>query len=157
MAVVVIIGIMGAVGMYSVSKSDTQPSVAALSRSVQMLLMRARLEALADHHARQVQCSKNQCKYFIFSDTTSTFLDAGEAINTGSGARAIVWNVTTTLDQTVNNGGASAFAGTGIITFNTNGTATPSTVYLSDTQGKRAFYKIYVYGATGMARMVANW
>ncbi len=72
MAVVVIIAILGSVGMYSVAQSDTQPSVAALARSVQLMLVRARLEAMADNQKREVACSRNQCSYLIWSGPSST-------------------------------------------------------------------------------------
>ncbi len=83
-----------------------------------------------------------------------------------------MWNVTATTDQSANNAGGSATTTAGNIVFNANGTLSSATsnivfnpdgtssggtIYLTDAKGKMAFYKVYVYPATGMARMVSRW
>ncbi|MGZ3405407.1 MAG: hypothetical protein ACXVAN_03120, partial [Polyangia bacterium] len=77
------------------------------------------------------------------------------------GSHATVWNVIDATDYAANNAGASQVTGTKTILFYPDGTSdtTGKTIYVSDTKGSNNAnkFKIYVYPATGMSRLVNQW
>lgn len=160
MTVIVIVGVLGAVAMFGMRNYGNQQSTASLARSLQFALLRARSEASGDNTQRRLVCVKNQCSYQMAASpgmgAQSSWLDAGNLVAAAS--RATIWNITPTIDQSANNAGGTQMSATKTITFYPDGSATPATAYVTETGGRNANrYKVYVYAATGMARLVNNW
>lgn len=161
MTVVVIVGTLGAVAMFSLSKATSNPSSTALARNIQLSMMRARTEAVGDNMQRRLSCTPTVCTYQIAQSTGMAAPVAWTNADTiASGTHSTIWNVTTTTDNATNSSGAQ-MSGTGpTITFFPDGSASARTVYVADrTPGSAPAnrFKVFVYRGTGMARMVSNW
>ena len=185
MAVIAIIGVMGAIAMATMSRSGDAESSAALARSLQFAMMNARNATLSDSFMRRLKCTMqtqggscvveraglagmtvNASDWPPTGGTTESRIDAGN--------HATLWNITLTNDYNATHAGAQA-NGVKYMYFKPDGTvcdnyATPSapttacnssgfTFYVSDQKGTVTAnqYKIYVYPVTGMPRMVNSW
>lgn len=160
MTVVIIIGVMAAIAMASMSGYGRAANSAGLARGIQYAMARARGDALSDGRQRQLSCTSAGCTYTIATwrgngacPATPCFTDGDDHILAGS--HATLFSVDNTTDWKTSNPG-SQMTGTQTITFYPDGSATPATVYVSDRNGGNQF-KVYVYAGTGMARLVSNW
>ena len=185
MAVVAIIGVMGAIAMATMTRSGDAESSAALARSLEYAMMTARNATLSDGFMRRLDCTlQTQGSRCLVERAGTAGVQVAstawppsggvEEASINAGSHATLWNVTLTTDVTTTNAGAQA-SGTKYIYFKPDGTvcdtyATPSsptttcssngfTFYVSDQKGAVAGnqYKIYVYAVTGMPRMVNKW
>jgi prepilin-type N-terminal cleavage/methylation domain-containing protein len=162
MIVVAIIGVMSFAAMFALAPSSNAKNAAALARSIEFVMQRARTDAVNDNRQRRVLCdagaNRKSCSYQI-ADTpgmgTPAFSGTLDVIQWGR--HALVWNINNATDWNVNNSG-SQMAGQLSVTFYPNGTATAATVYIADTAATKGnLYKIYVYPGTGMARLIDTW
>jgi prepilin-type N-terminal cleavage/methylation domain-containing protein len=160
MIVVAIIGVMSFAAILAMGPSNNAKSSAALARSLQFTLQRARTDAVNDNRQRQILCDATlkKCTYLIANAQgmgVVTFNDKLDDIQWGR--HALVWNINNATDWDTNNSGAQ-MSGQKSVTFYPNGTATAATVYVADSASvKHYFYKVYVYGGTGLARLVDTW
>jgi prepilin-type N-terminal cleavage/methylation domain-containing protein len=166
LTVVAITGVLGAVAMFSLSGYGNGQDAAGLARSIQFALMRARAEALAENYPHTLSCTvlgtSQSCTLSTAADMGLSNAPSLDVIQAGT--HAYLWNITSSCDQTTNNAGATQMSGNKVITFNSDGTITnPSgtrsggtTFYVSDKNGANK-YKVYVFGGTGLARVVNNW
>jgi Tfp pilus assembly protein FimT len=159
---VVIIGVMASVAMVSMKGYGNGQSTISLARSIQFAMMRARSEAMADNYCRKLNLTSTGATYWIGTTTGMTtptaWTDAGN--NVVADSRATVWSVSGSTDAAANNSGAQmATTATKSLIFRPDGTVNSgTTVYVTETgKGRSNQYKVYVYQATGMARMVNNW
>jgi len=185
MAVVAIVGVMGAIAMATMTRSGDAQNSAALARSLQYAMMTARNATLSDGFMRRLDCTLQtqggRCTVeragtagMQVASTAWPPNGGAQEMRVDAGSHATLWNITLTTDVTTTNAGAQA-SGTRYIYFKPDGTvcdnyATPSapttactsngfTFYVSDQKGAVAAnqYKIYVYAVTGMPRMVNTW
>ncbi len=185
MAVVAIVGVMGAIAMATMTRSGDAQNSAALARSLQYAMMSARNATLSDGFMRRLNCTMQtqggRCIVERAGSAGMTVASTAWPPNGGAqearidaGSHATLWNITLTNDATTTNAGAQA-SGTRYVYFKPDGTvcdnyATPSspttactssgfTFYVSDQKGTVTGnqYKIYVYPVTGMPRMVNKW
>jgi prepilin-type N-terminal cleavage/methylation domain-containing protein len=176
MAVVVIVGVMGAIAMATLSYSTSSTNAGALARSLQFAMMSARGSTISDGFQRRLNCTlasvggfciiEKACQAGVAPTCAAGTWTTEQRINAGN--HATIWNVTLTRDTAVTNSGAQ-FTGNKQIYFKPDGTAcdvtgTPCnssglTVYVSDQKGASVndHFKIYVYATTGMARLVNQW
>ncbi|HEY7955793.1 MAG TPA: type II secretion system protein [Polyangia bacterium] len=166
MVVIAIIAIMTVAAMFSLSGYGKAQDPAALARGVQLMMIRARGDALADNHQRELSCTTAGCTYFSANTAwtgsgacpgavSPCWVDAGDRVQTGN--RALLFDIDSTTDYKTSTPGTQlTSAQTKTITFRPDGTATPATVYISDGNGNNAF-KVYVFAGTGMARLVSGW
>ena len=182
MAVVTIVGVMGAIAMATMSRSGDAENSAAYARSLEFAMMNARAGAISDGFQRRLNCTLSStlgkcvveratlAGMYPLTTAWSSSTPVVEQIISG-GTRATLWNVTTTLDTTTSNAGGSQVTGTKYIYFRPDASicdqmyptactlANGMTVYISDTKnlGKSNEYKLWVYGNTGMPRLVNEW
>lgn len=185
MAVVAIVGVMGAIAMATMTRSGDAQNSAALARSLQFAMMTARNATLSDGFMRRLNCSlQTQGGRCIVERAGSAGMQVASTAwppsggaqesRVDAGSHATLWNITLTTDDKSSNPGAQA-SGTRYVYFKPDGTvcdnyATPSapttactssgfTFYVSDQKGAVTGnqYKIYVYAVTGMPRMVNSW
>jgi type II secretory pathway pseudopilin PulG len=173
MAVVAIVGVMGAVAMATLNGATSGNNAASLARSLHFAMMNARSAALSDGYQRRINCSLAASSYNSYC-TVDKLCAAGMSPNTtgcatvwnsesriNCGSHATVWNLTNTTDAAATNAGASQVTGAKTILFYPDGTSdsTGKTIYVSDTKGSNNAnkFKIYVYSATGMSRLVNQW
>jgi prepilin-type N-terminal cleavage/methylation domain-containing protein len=177
MAVVAIVGVMGAIAMATMSYTSSSANAGALARSLQFAMMGARGSSISDGFQRRLNCTlasvggfcvvEKACQAGVAPTCAAGTWTTEQRVNAGN--HATIWNVTLTKDSTANNAGASQVAGSKTIYFKPDGSAcdisgTPCnsaglTVYVSDTKGSSVndHFKIYVYATTGMARLVNQW
>lgn len=181
MAVVAIIGVMGAIAMATLSRSGDAENAGAYARSIEFAMMNARSQAIADGFVRRLKCNLvttgGWCavEKATISGTNLTSANWPAATDKPaqiiwSGSHATLWNVTNTLDSNASNQGTQATT-TKYMYFKPDATisdtmppaaptyTTGMTFYVSDVKGTNVSnqYKIYVYGLTGMPRLVNNW
>src|SRR5512135_979223 len=178
MAVVAIVGVMGAIAMATMTRSGDAQNSAALARSLQYAMMTARNATLSDGFMRRLNCSLQtqggRCTIeragtagMQLASTAWPPNGGAQEMRVDAGSHATLWNITLTTDVTATNAGAQA-SGTRYVYFKPDGTvcdnyASPSapttactssgfTFYVSDQKGAVAGnqYKIYVYAVTGM-------
>lgn len=169
MTVVTIIGVVSAVGFHSLASTGKSTDAASLARSLQFLAMRARQETASDNRQRRISCALSAagstCQYFMAQTPGAGVSAAWNLLDTlAAGSHATLWNATGTVDVAANNAGSAQAITTAVITFYPDGTVTGpaggsasgATLYVCDkTQTNR--YKVYVYGGSGMSRLVGNW
>jgi prepilin-type N-terminal cleavage/methylation domain-containing protein len=171
MAVITIVGILGAVAMASMSGAGNARDSAALARSIHFAMIGARMSALSDGFARRLRCT-------LVTTTSGSACVVERATTSGmspstwtaestlaASSHALIWSVSASTDvsartPTQSSGAALAVYfrpdGTAGVTADT--TPTGATVYVADSNTRRPNrYKIYVYSATGMARLVNQW
>ncbi len=178
MAVVVIVGVMGAIAMATMSYAGSSANAGALARSIQYAMMGARGSTISDGFQRRLNCTlanvggfclvEKACQPGMAPTCAAGTWTTEQRINAGN--HATIWNVTLTKDSAANNAGASQVVGANkTIYFKPDGsvcdvTGTPCnssgmTFYVSDQKGTSLndHFKIYVYATTGMARLVNIW
>lgn len=166
MIVIAIIAILTAAAMFSLSGYGKAQDPAALARGVQLMMIRARGDALADNHQRQLSCTLAGCSYFTANaawtgsgacpgGVSPCWVDGADRVLAGS--HALLFNIDHTTDYKTSTPGTQ-MTGTQVatITFRPDGSATPATVYIADGNGTNQL-KVYVFAGTGMARLVSNW
>jgi prepilin-type N-terminal cleavage/methylation domain-containing protein len=158
MVVVALIAITAGMGAWTLSGSLRTQQAADLARGVAFAMMRAHANAVADGFQRRLSCTARGC-------TAQRGTTAGMAVpaawqNDGyvvdGGTQAQVWAITGTTDLATAAPGAGPLAVTTTITFFPDGTATSNTVYMKDVRGMK-MYKVFVYPATGLSRIVDSW
>lgn len=177
LTVVVIVGLMSALAMYSFSRAGNDSNAAALARGVQFAMLRARTEALSDGFARKLTCGPtavlangvgtyNGCYLYAATNkglSPAGWVDAGNSLQSSS--HALIWNVTAVAKDVTGNAGATATTLNTSITFFPNGATstttspvapTGATVYICDKTGTNK-YKVYAFGNTGLAKLVTTW
>jgi prepilin-type N-terminal cleavage/methylation domain-containing protein len=167
MAVVAIVGVMGAIAMSTMSNASSSQNAAALARSLQFAMMNARTAALSDGYQHRLNCYPATIKSYCQIEKMCV---AGmNPVTTGCASvwtpeskvwasqHASLWSISSTTDTTAQTPAQSTVNKQ--ITFYPDGSATASTLYVSDENGsvKSDHYKVYVYSATGMARLVNQW
>jgi type II secretory pathway pseudopilin PulG len=179
MAVVAIVGVMGAIAMATMSRSGDAQNSGALARSLQFAMMNARANTISDGFQRRLNCTlassgvggycvvEKACQSGTTLPGTCTWT---QEMRINSGSHATIWNLTQTNDSNVSNASTQA-SGSKYVYFRYDGgacantTTTPctgtagATIYISDIGGTNVnnLYKIYVYGTTGMPRLVNRW
>jgi prepilin-type N-terminal cleavage/methylation domain-containing protein len=181
MAVVAIIGVMGAIAMATLSRSGDAENASAYARSIEFAMMNARSQSISDGFVRRLKCdlvtTRGSCAVEKASVSGTNLTNANWPPTAGtqeqiiwSGSHATLWNVIASLDYSANNAGTQATT-TKYLYFRPDATvsdtmppAAPTytkgvTFYVSDVKGTNVGnqYKIYVYGLTGMPRLVNNW
>ncbi len=169
LTVVAIVGVMATTAMFALSGSGNDQNAAALARSLQFLMLRARNEALSDGVARRITCTPaandGGCTYAMATtkgNSPSAWSDAGDNIKVSS--HAWIWNITATPNDTAAHAGTTQATGTfditfyptGVVTTGGNGTSTGATVYVCDKTVQHK-YKVFVYGGTGLSKLVTTW
>ena len=182
MAVVAIVGVMGAIAMATMSRSGDAQNAAALARSIQYSISSARTAALSDGFQRRLSCTPKSTLAFCTVDRASNagmLLPTGYTFTTESkimaSSHATIWNITLSTDAGANNAGGSQSTTVRTMYIRPDGsvcdtvqtTTAPTTAcasngfsyYVSDRGGtnKENQYKVYVYSMTGMPRMVNTW
>jgi Tfp pilus assembly protein FimT len=159
MVVVVIFATTAALAAVQLQGDGHRQRAVNLARSIQFALLEARTGAVSDGYQRRLTCTASGCTAQIASTpgtaAPATWNSAGDTIQ--ASATAQVWAITATTDVTTQ-APAGPLAATTSITFSPDGSASPATVYVRDKGGPNTGkYKVYVYSATGMARMVEGW
>jgi prepilin-type N-terminal cleavage/methylation domain-containing protein len=182
MAVVAIVGVMGAIAMATMSRSGDQQNAAALARSIEFAISTARTSALADGFQRRLACTP---KSTLGSCTVDRASNSGMVLPTGytfttesrimASSHSTIWNITLTTDNAASNQGGTQSTtlrnmyirpdGSVCDTVQTSTSPTTActssgfTYYVSDRGGtnKSNQYKVYVYSMTGMPRLVNAW
>jgi type II secretory pathway pseudopilin PulG len=169
MAVIAIIGVMGAIAMATMSRAGSAQNSAALARSLQFAMMNARSNAISDSFMRRFTCTLavtgSSClveKADQFGMVTPTKWSSESHVVASSRAR--IWTITSSTDTAAKTPAAST--GSKVVYFNPDGSvgdtalgSTGATFYVSDPNGSSISnrFKIYVYSNTGMARLVNQW
>ena len=140
MAVVAIVGVMGAIAMATMSRSGDAQNSGALARSLQFAMMNARANTISDGFQRRLNCnlaSTGVGGYCLVEKATTRARQHRaprwtQEMRINSGSHATIWNLTLTNDDTVNNASTQA-SGSKYIYFRYDGgacaatTATPCT------------------------------
>jgi type II secretion system protein H len=161
MIVVAIVGVMSAVAMFAMGPANNAKQAASLARSLQFAMQRARVDAVSDNKQRRIRWDPTTPQKCIYQVATTTGMSSTVAFQTAYNdipipKAAQVFNITNATDLVDNSG--SKITAAAFITFYPNGTASPGTFYVSDTNAtKGSKYKNFVYAGTGMARMVDRW
>lgn len=157
MVVVALIASITGMGVWSLSGSMRTQETAQLARGILFAMMRARTDAVADGFQRRLSCTATVCT--LESATTAGMAVPanwrGAGYFVGGGTQARVWAVDNATDVGATSP-AGPLAGTKTITFFPDGTATAGTVFVNDVRAAQR-YKVFVYGATGLARLVDSW
>jgi prepilin-type N-terminal cleavage/methylation domain-containing protein len=177
LTVVAITGVLAAVAMVSLSGAGNEQNAAALARSIQFAMLRARNEAFADGSARQLRCGPSVtsatvggtfsgCSFFVA--TNKGMVPAGwteESNNVQASWRVLIWNVAPTSTASAASAGALPMSSNSIITFyptggvvttGASGTSAGATVFVCDKNGQHR-YKVFAFGATGLSKLVSSW
>jgi Tfp pilus assembly protein FimT len=166
MAVVAIVGVLAAIGGLAIGRSNRAVKSSALARSLHLALLEARSEAVSDGFQRRFLCaSSTSCAIYIATTRgmgTATW--SATAISKVSGNNdAVVWAYDPQTDNTSVTPAPGPLAGTAEIIFfpdgsasGTAGAVTGATLFVSNSTGKSP-YKIFVYPATGLSRLVDSW
>ena len=185
MAVIAIVAVMGAIAMATLSRSGDAENAGAYARSLEFAIMNARSQSISDGFVRRLKCTlqstRGSCVVEKASISGTSLTTANWPPTAGtqeqiiwSGSHATLWDVTATLDYNASNQASTQVTATKYIYFKPDSTVddnmpptaptyggTPAgmTFYVSDVVGsnKSNHYKIYVYGMTGMPRLVNNW
>ena len=158
MVVVALVGVLGSLGIASLSGRRRVEETRSLARNVQYAMLRARGGAVGDGFQRQVSCTASTCTLLVATTTgmgPAGGWQKGGSITTG-GNEGLVWAIDAATDVHATDPGAGPLAGTRTITFYPDGTSTPATVFVTDLNGVLK-YKVFVYAATGMPRLVDSW
>ncbi len=173
MAVIAIVGVMGAIAMATMSRSGDAQNSGALARSLEFSMMNARGSAISDGFMRRLHCNMAPTLAWCTIDRSLTSgMNPSTATSNwttesriNSGSHATIWSVTNSTDVTgqsptqISSSYKEVYfrsdGSVGNTTTNING----MTVYVSDVNGTNAsnHYKIYVYSLTGMPRLVNQW
>jgi type II secretory pathway pseudopilin PulG len=181
LTVVAIMGVLAAVAMFSLSGSGNDQNAAALARSIQFAMLRARTEALSDGAARQLRCgptipSTTICNngicsfsgcalYMATTKGNAPIAWTDEGNNVQASSHAWIWNITATVPDIATNAGASQMTSNVNITFYPTGATTTgasnvaptgATVFVCDKTGGHR-YKVFAYAGTGLSRLVTTW
>jgi prepilin-type N-terminal cleavage/methylation domain-containing protein len=176
LTVVAITGVLAAIAMFSLSGSGNDQNAAALARSIQMAMLRARTEALSDGSARQLRCGPSVssgtmtaafagCSFWV--GTAKGANPAGwieESYNVQASSHALIWNITANPTDVAASAGTLPMTTNWSITFNPSGTViagggttpTGATVFVCDKTGNHR-YKVYVFKGTGLSKLVNTW
>jgi len=168
MAVIAIVAVMGAIAMATLSGAGNGQNAAGLARSLELVVMGARAAAISDGFVRRVHCSLQTSGSWCSVDKATTAGAAPTAWTTESTVRAnshaTVWAVTASTDVTAQNpahasGDRYVYVKTDGSVGDATNTTTGATFYVSDSGGTNTAnrYKVYVYSATGMPRLVNQW
>ncbi len=168
MAVVAIVGVMGAIAMATMSGAGNGQNAACLARSLQFAMLTARNAAVSDGFMRRFDCNLQTAGTQCNVDKGSPAGAAPTTWTTESkivaNSHATIWSVTTSTDIAAQTPAQSS--GHKYIYFKTDGsvgdtttTTSGMTFYVSDQGGTNTAnrYKVYVYSATGMPRLVNQW
>jgi prepilin-type N-terminal cleavage/methylation domain-containing protein len=146
-----------ALGASAIAGSSRNQETAGLARAIHMGMLSARSTAVADGFQRRWTCISTGC--FRERAATSGMGAAAAWVNDGenvsAGRQGQVWAVDNATDLTPKSLGGP-LAGSASVTFFPDGTASASTVFVNDVNNAHR-YKVYVFSATGMARMVDQW
>jgi prepilin-type N-terminal cleavage/methylation domain-containing protein len=158
MIVVALLATVAGMGVWSLSGSIRNQQVSEFARSVEFAMIRARSETIADNFQRRMSCTATACQLQIAS---TTGMGAPPQWNNGDwkasgGSQSQVWAIDTNTDIGTTNPGGGPLAAAKTVTFFPDGTATPATIFVQDVRGIQK-YKVFVYRATGMARIVDSW
>ena len=157
MVVVALIASITGMGVWTVSGSLRNQQINDLARGVLFAMMRARSDSVADGFQRRVSCSSSMCSLLIAG--TAGMAVPGAWTNGGyqvyGSTQAEVYAVDNATDVGSTNP-AGPLAGSKNVTFFPDGSATPATVFLRDSRNAQRL-KVFVYSATGMARIADRW
>jgi Tfp pilus assembly protein FimT len=169
MAVVAIVGVMGAIAMATMSRNSSAQNSAELARSLQFAMMNARTQALSDGYQHRLDCFpatiksycnvQKLCKPGMNPVTTSCTTPWTTENRVQAHSHASIWSINAATDYATNSAGGTQSVTNKQVTFYPDGSADASTIYVGDETGtfKPYQFKIYVYSATGMSRLVNNW
>jgi prepilin-type N-terminal cleavage/methylation domain-containing protein len=163
MAVVTIIAVMGYVAMATMSRAGGAQNSAALARTLQFAMAGARTAALSDGFQHRLRCSPQPIGSYCVVEKAAPAGMAAPASWTSESRltasnHALIWTVTSSTDVAQQSPAQST--ATQSITFYPDGSSDPTgkTVYVADSSNTTSnHYKVYVYSATGMARLVSQW
>lgn len=165
MAVVAIVAVMAAVAMATMSGAGNAQNPAALARSLQFAMMSARSAAVSDGYQHRLECVPQPVSSYCLVEkagqpgmaTPTSWIQESSIV---AGSHAIIWSVTSQTDI-LEHTPAQLNGGSQFITFYPDGSADPTgkTIYIADSAGDNPanHYKVYVYSATAMARLVNQW
>jgi prepilin-type N-terminal cleavage/methylation domain-containing protein len=165
MTVVAIVALMGAIAMATMGGVGNGQNPAALARSLQFAMMGARTAALSDGFQHRLECvAQTVNSYCLVEKAGQAGMGAPtswtQEARINAGSHAIIWNITAQTDV----GPQTPTQVTGVseyVTFYPDGSADPTgkTIYVADSAGTNTanHYKVYVYSATAMARLVNQW
>jgi prepilin-type N-terminal cleavage/methylation domain-containing protein len=176
LTVVAITGVLAAIAMVSLSGSGNEQNAAALARSIQFAMLRARASALSDGSARQLQCGPKTssqtmtatfagCSFWVATTKgASPTAWTEESYNVQASSHALIWNITSTQTDSAASAGAVPmtsnvniiFYPSGVVSTNSNGTPTGATVFVCDKTGNHR-YKVYAFKGTGLSKLVSTW
>ena len=177
MAVITIVGVLAGIAMVAVGRSGDAVNAAALARSIQFTIQRARNETLSDGFMRRLNCTLQSTNGNCWIERANVAgMSPTQWPTTGgirewqinAGNRATIWNIIYSTDVTTsNNGGSQVTAANKYVYIKPDGTIgdtqttiSGATFYISDTLGTANLsnqYKVYVYAMTGMPRLVNKW
>src|SRR5262245_12647206 len=108
MIVVAIVGVMSFAAIFALAPSNNAKSSAALARSLQFVLQRARTDAVNDNRQRRILCDTavKKCTYLIANAQgmgAPAFNDKLDVIEWGR--HAVVWNINDATDWDTDNSG----------------------------------------------------
>src|SRR6185312_10302222 len=118
MAVVAIIGVMGAIAMATLSRSGDAENAGAYARSIEFAMMNARSQSISDGFVRRLKCNlvttRGSCAVEKASVSGTNLTNANWPPTAGtqeqiiwSGSHATLWNVIPSLDYNANNAGGA--------------------------------------------------
>jgi prepilin-type N-terminal cleavage/methylation domain-containing protein len=175
MVVVAIVTTFASMGAFAIAGGARAQGAASLARAIHFAMIRARNEAIADGFQRRLNCTATDC--VVQTATVAGMAAQSDWSASGSdasgGPQARVWSIDTQTDLAPTSPGAgplgsgsgggttSAMAVLGgpsapTVIFYPDGTASSATVFVTDVNQDH-HYKVYVFAATGMARMVDSW
>jgi prepilin-type N-terminal cleavage/methylation domain-containing protein len=176
LTVVAITGVLAAIAMFSLSGSGNDQDAAALARSIQFAMLRARNAALSDGSARQLRCGPSVssstltvsfpgCSFWVATNKGAA--PAGwteESYNVQASSHALIWNITANSTDSAASAGATPMTSNASITFYPsgtvttlgNGTATGATVFVCDKTTSHR-YKVFAFRGTGLSKLVNTW
>lgn len=157
MVVVALIASITGMGVWTISGSLRNQQINDLSRGVLFAMMRGRSDAVADGFQRRLSCTSSVCTLQVGNTAgmaaPGAWTNAGYQIYGSTQAEVYAIDAATDVGTT---SPAGPLAGSKTVTFFPDGSATPATVFLRDARGAQRF-KVFVYSATGMARIVDQW
>ena len=158
MIVVALLATVAGMGVWTLSGSIRNQQVSEFARGIEFAMIRARSETIADNFQRRMSCTATDCQIQIASTTgmgTPAQWNNGDWKASG-GTQSQVWAIDAATDIGTTNPGGGPLGVAKTVTFFPDGTATPATIFVQDVRGIQK-YKVFVYRATGMARIVDAW
>ena len=148
---------LAGMGVWTLSNRRRVEETRTLARNVQFAMMRARGTAIGDGFQRRLSCTATACS--LLAATTSGMGTPAGWNNNGqlvqAGTEGVLWAVDTNTDVGATSP-SGPIAGTKTITFYPDGTSDAATVFVTDVNSAKK-YKVFVYSATAMPRMVDSW